>query len=55
MDKEAVPQGTKDEKNKKVEAAGRKLSTQQQKIPAIWEKWQEWRAVKKDEKVKRTK
>ena len=38
MDKEAVPQGTKDEKNKKVEAAGRKLSTQQQKIPAIWEK-----------------
>ena len=38
MDKEAVPQGTKDEKNKKVEAAGRKLSTQQQKIPVIWEK-----------------
>ena len=40
MDKGAVPQETKDEKNKKkVEAAGRELSTQQQKIPAIWEKW----------------
>ena len=38
MDKGVVPQGTKDEKNKKVEAAGRKLSTQQQKIPVIWEK-----------------
>ena len=38
MDKGAVPQGTKDEKNEKVEAAGRELSTQQQKIPAIWEK-----------------
>ena len=38
MDKGAVSQGTKDEKNKKVEAAGRELSTQQQKILAIWEK-----------------
>ena len=47
MDKGAISQGTKDEKNKKVEAAGRELSTQQQKIPAIWEKWQEWKAAKK--------
>ena len=38
MDKGAVPQGAKDEENKKVEAVGRELSTQQQKIPAIWEK-----------------
>ena len=40
MDKGAVSQGTKDEKNKKkkVKAAGRELSNQQQKILAIWEK-----------------
>ena len=38
MDKGAVPQGTKDEKKQKEEVAGRELSTQQQKIPAIWEK-----------------
>ena len=38
MNKGAVPQGTKDEKKKKVEAVGRELSTQQQKIPTIWEK-----------------
>ena len=47
MDKGDVSQGTKDEKNKKVEVARRELSTQQQKIPAIWEKWQEWKATKK--------
>ena len=47
MDKGAVSQVTKDEKNKKVEAAGRELSTQQQKILARWEKWQEWKAAKK--------
>ena len=55
MDKEVVPQGTKDEKNKKEEAAGREISIQQQKIPAIWKKWQKWRAAKKAEKVKKTK
>ena len=55
MDKGVVSQGTKDEKNKKVEAAGRELSTQQQKILAIWEKWQERKATKKAEIVKRTK
>ena len=55
MDKGAVPQGTKDEKKQKEEAAGRELSTQQQKIPAIWEKWQKWRAAKKAENVKNTK
>ena len=55
MDKGAVSQGTKDEKNKKVEAAERELSTQQQKIPTIWEKWQEWKVAKKAEIVKRTK
>ena len=38
MDKGAVPQGAKDEKNKKVEAVGRELTSYQQLIQAIWDK-----------------
>ena len=36
-----------EKQKKKVKAAGRELSNQQQKILAIWEKWQEWKAAKK--------
>ena len=45
----------KKKQKKKVKATGRELSNQQQKILAIWEKWQEWKAAKKAEIIKRTK
>ena len=50
-----MDKGTKDEKKKMVKASGKELSNQQQKILAIWKKWQEWKAAKKAEIMKMTK